>query len=162
MRLRAPERLALRHDARGFECGVPSLDDWVRHRAYPSQLIGGSRTFVACEADRIVGYYTVSAGGIAVVRRPPPDTGPQPIPVAVLGRVALDHSRHGHGLGRALVRDAVLRILQASHTFPVQGVLAEAISPDSRSFFAALGFEPSPIDDTTLLASFADLRLAAH
>ena len=162
MTLTAPERLSARHDARGFACGVPSLDDWLRHRAYPSQLIGASRTFVACEADRIVGYYTMSAGGIAVVRKPPPDTGPQPIPVAILGRVALDHRRHRHGLGRALVRDAVLRLLQASHTFTVQGVLAEAISAESRSFFAALGFEPSCIDDTTLLASFADLRLAAH
>ena len=162
MTLAAPERLAPRHDVRGFACGVSSLDDWVRSRAYPSQLIGASRTFVTCEADRVVGYYTVSAGSLAVARKPPPASSAQPIPVAVLGRVGLDHRRHRQGIGRALVRDAVLRILEAKHAFPVKGVLAEAISPESRLFFAALGFEPSCIDDSTLLASFADLRMAAH
>ena len=162
MTLAVPERLAPRHDVRGFECGVSSLDDWVRNGAYPSQLIGASRTFVTCEADRVVGYYTVTAGSIAVVRRPPPASNAPSIPVAVLGRVGLDRRRHRQGLGRALVRDAVVRILEASHTFPVKGVLAEAITPESKLFFAALGFEPSCIDDTTLLASLADLRMAAH
>jgi predicted N-acetyltransferase YhbS len=160
--LSAPAPLADHHELTDFSSGIASLDEWLKRRARTNQASGASRTFVACEADRVIGYYALAAGSVKVpeasgrFRRNMPD----PIPVVVLGRLAIDERRHGRGLGRALVRDASMRILQAADILGIRGILVHAISEEARAFYVAVGFEPSPIEPLTLMVTLADAALS--
>lgn len=161
MTLTAPQPLADHHRLEGFESGVPALDDWLHRRARTNQAGGASRTFVVCEGHQVVGYNALASGAVDVARvsgrfrRNMPD----PIPVAVLGRLAIDRRHHGRGLGRALFRDSCLRVLNAAEVLGIRGLLVHAISDDAKAFYLALGLEPSPLDPMTLMVTLADVRL---
>lgn len=160
MALSPPEPLADAHELNDFFCGVGSLDDWLRRRARANQVSGASRTFVVADNRRVVGYYALASGGIAVesgvgrFRRNMPD----PIPVAVLGRLAIDRLQQGRGLGRALFRDCALRVANAADTLGIRGIVVHAISDQAKAFYLALGFEPSPAEPMTLMVTLADIR----
>lgn len=158
-----PEPLADHHDLSVFESGVPALDQWLNRRARANQVSGASRTFVLCEDSQVIGYYALASGAVAVARAPGRlrRNMPDPIPVAILARLALASSRQGQGLGRALFRDAVLRVLQASEVIGIRGLLVHAISEKAKAFYLALGLELSPLDPMTLTATLEDLRKAA-
>ena len=83
---------------------------------------------------------------------------PDPIPIVLLGRLAVDRAHHGHGLGRAMFRDGAKRVLQAADAIGVRGILVHSISEEAKAFYLALGFEPSPIEPMTLMVTLADLR----
>jgi GNAT superfamily N-acetyltransferase len=87
---------------------------------------------------------------------------PDPIPVVVLGRLAIDRAYQGQGLGRALFRDANLRVLQAADIIGVRGLLVDAISEEAKVFYLALGMSPSPLDPMTLMVTLADLKAATR
>jgi GNAT superfamily N-acetyltransferase len=156
----APEPLQDPHDLTPFQCGVPSLDDWLRRRARANQASGASRTFVVCEGIRVVGYYALAAGGVAVPATPGRfrRNMPDPIPVVLLGRLAVDTSRHGQGFGRALLRDAATRVIGAAETVGIRGIVVHAISDQAKAFYLALGFEPSPLEPMTLMVTLSDLK----
>ena len=160
--VRAPEKLEADHDLSSFDSGTPVLDDWLRRRALPNQERGAARTYVICAGNRVVGYYALAAGAIAQseatgrTRRNMPD----PVPVMVIGRLAI-HSRYqGRGLGRALLRDAVLRTLQAADIAGIRAMLVHAISEDAKRFYERCGFQPSPVDPMTLMITIRDARQA--
>ncbi|WP_308013079.1 GNAT family N-acetyltransferase [Inquilinus sp. Marseille-Q2685] len=156
----APEPLASHHELKPFASGVDSLDQWLRRRALKNQATGASRTFVACEGQRVMAYYALAASAVTVeaasgrFRRNMPD----PIPVVVLGRLAVDRSRQGEGLGRALVQDAARRVVQAADAIGVRGMIVHALSAEARAFYERTGFEPSPLDPMVLMVTLADLR----
>jgi predicted N-acetyltransferase YhbS len=158
--LTAPEPLADHHDLAPFSCGVASLDDWLRRRARANQASGASRSFVVCEGNRVVGYYALASGAVDVAATPGRfrRNMPNPIPVVILGRLAIDVSQQGKGLGRALFRDAAQRVLNAADTIGIRGILVHALSQDARNFYIALGFDPSPLDPMMLMVTLADLR----
>ncbi|MBX9774421.1 MAG: GNAT family N-acetyltransferase [Xanthobacteraceae bacterium] len=162
MTIDAPVPLADQHDLTEFNSGVDSLDEWLRRRSRGNQATGASRTFVACEGPRVVAYYALASGAVNVasatgrLRRNMPD----PIPVAVLGRLAVDRVRHGHGIGRALFGDAACRVFRASDLIGIRGLLVHAISEEAKAFYVALGLSESPLDPMTLMVSLADLRAA--
>ena len=160
--LRTPELLTADHDLGSFDSGVPSLDDWLRRRAMQNQTSGASRTFVACDDVRVVAYYALAASAIA----PDAATGrfrrnmPDPVPIAVLGRLAIDKTCQGKGLGRALFRDAALRVLGAADSIGIRGMLVHAISDEARAFYVGLGLDVSPLEPMTLMATVAELKRA--
>ncbi len=160
MSLTAPAPLAAHHDTTAFACGVDSLDHWLKHRALKNQTTGASRCFVVCDDNRVVAYYALASSAVAVetaterLRRNMPD----PIPVVVLGRLAIDQSLHNTGLGRALVRDACLRVMAAADVIGIRGMLVHALSESARAFYEHVGFEPSPLDPMTLMTTLADIR----
>lgn len=162
MSLAAPAPLAAHHDTTAFACGVDSLDHWLKQRALKNQATGASRCFVVCDDKRVVAYYALASSAVAAeaasgrLRRNMPD----PIPVVVLGRLAIDQSWHGTGLGRALVRDACLRVMAAAEAIGIRGMLVHALSESARTFYEHVGFEPSPLDPMTLMATLADIREA--
>ncbi len=158
----SPELLDSHHQLSGFSCGVTSLDDWLKRRARANQTAGASRTYVACEGDQVVAYYALAAGGVDIAKAPGRfrRNMPDPVPVVVLGRLAVDLSQHGRGIGRALVRDAGSRVLQAADVVGIRGVLVHAISDEARQFYLAVGFEPSPLDAMTLMITLSDLTEA--
>jgi GNAT superfamily N-acetyltransferase len=159
--LSEPQPLNDLHEVNDFISGVGSLDDWLKKRARPNQVSGASRTFVVADNHRVVGYYALASGAITVqssvgrFRRNMPD----PIPVAVLGRLALDRSQQGRGLGRALFRDCALRVAHAADTIGIRGIVVHAISEQAKAFYLALGFEASPSELMTLMVTLADIRI---
>ena len=160
MSLTPPQPLGPAHDIAKFECGVASLDDWLKRRARPNQPSGASRTFVVCDNDEVIAYYAFAARGLSATSAPGRfrRNMPDPVPIAILGRLAVSRSYQGKGLGRGMVRDAVLRLLAAGDTLGIRGLLAHALSDDARRFYLALGFEPSPIEPMTLMITLADAR----
>lgn len=162
MNLRAPEPLTAQHDFTPFQSSVETLDRWLKQRALKNQISGASRTFVACDGNRVVGYYALASGAVAVesasgrFKRNMPD----PIPVVVLGRLAVDQALHSKGFGRALVQDAGRRVLQAANAIGIQGMLVHALSDEAKAFYERVGFDPSPLDPMMLMATLADLQAA--
>jgi GNAT superfamily N-acetyltransferase len=162
MNLAPPAPLSDTHRLDDFACGIPSLDDWLKRRARANQTSGASRCFVLCDGDTIAGYYALASGGVEIAgatgrfRRNMPD----PIPVVVLGRLAVSSAYQRKGIGRALFRDAALRALNAADSIGIRGILVHAISEEAKAFYLALGFEPSPLDPMTLMITLGDLRAA--
>jgi GNAT superfamily N-acetyltransferase len=156
----APAPLADAHELDAFDCGEQSLDEWLKRRARPNAASGASRTYVACMGNVVVAYYALAAGSVAIAAAPGRfrRNMPDPILIVVLARLAIDRAHQGKGLGRALFRDAGLRIVQAADIIGVRGLLTDAISPEAKAFYLALGMIESPLDPMTLMVTLADLR----
>lgn len=156
--LSAPEKLRADHDLSEFECGEPSLDDWLRRRALQNEESGASRTYVVCAGRQVAGDYALAVGAVAHgeapgrVRRNMPD----PVPVMIIGRLAVHRDFQGRKIGPGLLRDAVLRTLQAAEIAGVRAILVHAISERARQFYEGCGFIPSPMDPMTLMITVAE------
>lgn len=157
--LSAPEPLADRHLIDEFRCTEPDLERWLKQRARRNQREGASRTFVVCQGLRVVGYYSLAAGAAAHtampgnIRRNMPD----PVPVMVLGRLAVDTGWAGRGIGRGLLKDAILRTVRVAGETGVRALLAHAISPAAKAFYLKNGFRESPIEPLTVMLNVAAL-----
>jgi GNAT superfamily N-acetyltransferase len=158
--LSAPTPLADHHQLGAFNSGVPALDEWLRRRARANQVSGASRSFVVCADDIVVGYYALASGAVNAAAAPSRfrRNMPEPIPVAVLGRLAVDQTYHGQGIRRALFRDSALRVMQAAEAIGIRGMLVHAISEEAKAFYVALGLSESPLEPMTLMVTLADLR----
>jgi len=158
--LAAPEPLVAHHDVDSFESGVESLDFWLKRRALKNQATGASRTFVASDDRRVLAYYALASSAIIAdalsgrFSRNMPD----PIPVVILGRLAVDRSQQGKGWGRALVRDASQRVIRAADTIGIRGMLVHALSTEAKVFYERIGFEPSALDPMMLMVTLTDLK----
>ena len=160
MSLTVPEPLAEHHDDTPFQSGEEALDTWLKRRALKNQISGASRTFVVGEGARVLGYYALASGAVSVDAAPGrfKRNMPDPIPVVILGRLAVDQSLHGKGLGRALVQDAARRVLHAADTIGIRGMLVHALSEGAKNFYERVGFDPSPLDPMLLMVTLADLQ----
>ncbi|MDO9262837.1 MAG: GNAT family N-acetyltransferase [Desulfosalsimonadaceae bacterium] len=160
MILSAPELLSDCHEFDGFTSGLDSLDIWLKRRAKKNQATGASRTFVVCDGRRVVAYYSLASSAVAIVEAPGRfrRNMPDPVPVVVLGRLAVDRSFQGKGIGRALVRDAGYRVIQAADTIGIRGLITQAVSIQAKTFYEHIGFEVSPLDPMTLMITLADLK----
>jgi predicted N-acetyltransferase YhbS len=162
MALSAPELLAAHHDLGAFDCGEVSLDQWLKKRALPNQVSGASRTFVVCDETQVAGYYALASGAVTAAtatgrfRRNMPD----PIPVVLLGRLAIDCTWQGRGLGRSLFRDAAMRVLQAADAIGIRGLVVHALSDDARKFYLALGFTECQNEPLVLVVTLQDMKAA--
>lgn len=158
----APEHLTSDHDVSAFDCGVPELDAWLKRRALQNEISGASRTYVVCAAGRVVGYYALATGAVGQsvatgkVRRNMPDS----IPVMVLGRLAVDRGYQNAGLGRALLRDALLRTVQVAQMAGIRAVLLHAMSDEARRFYEKAGFAASPIEPLTMMITVGGIERA--
>ncbi|MEN9509365.1 MAG: hypothetical protein RLZZ621_1928 [Gemmatimonadota bacterium] len=149
-----PEPLRGDHRLDDFACGEPVLDEWLKRRAMTNQLTGASRTFVVVDdTQRVCGYYALAAGAVALqaatgsVRRNMPD----PIPVMVLGRLAVDGRDKGMQLGAAMLRDALQRTVAVSEQAGIRALLVHALNDRAKAFYLRYGFQASPIDPMTLM-----------
>ena len=161
-RFPAPVALVTEHVTDRFDCGVASLDDWLRKRAMRNQRSGASRIFVTCDEKQVIGYYCLAAGSVALTKAPKPlrRNMPDPIPVVILGRLAVDHRFQGKGLGDALLQDAITRTLHVADTLGIKAILVHAISEPARRFYLAWDFIPSPVTPMTLCLPLATARRA--
>ena len=162
--LTGPEKLKAEHDVSAFKSGETTLDHWLKRRASANEESGASRTYVVCFGNRVVGYYALVNGAVAHnevigrVRRNMPD----PIPVMVIGRFAIDEAYQGQGIGAALLRDAILRTFQAAEIAGIRAILVHAISDDAKKFYERSGFYASPVNPMTLMITLADAEKALH
>lgn len=155
----APTPLTVNHQVDDFECGEATLAHWLKTRALRNERRGASRTYVVCVDQRVVAYYCLATGSVAselapgYIRRNMPD----PIPVMVLGRLAVDSAWQGHGLGKALLRDAILRTLQVAEIVGVKTLLVHALSDQAVFFYDSQGFHPSPTNPRTLFLPLSEV-----
>jgi GNAT superfamily N-acetyltransferase len=158
LQLSVPQPLTATHLLDGFNCGEPSLDDWLKRRALTNHLSGASRTFVVVDtAQLVLGFYALAAGAVAhqeatsAIRRNMPD----PVPVMVLARLAVDTRAQGIKLGAALLQDAVNRVHTVAENVGVRALLVHALNEHAKQFYVHYGFRASPVHPMTLMLPFS-------
>lgn len=152
--LRAPEPLGQSHKVDAFDCGVATLNDWLKRRAAANQFSGASRTYVtADDGGQVAGYYALAAGALAVADAPGKlrRNMPDPIPMAMLGRLAVDRFHQGGGIGTALLQDAVLRVRQAADILGIRGIMVHALNAEARRFYLRYGFVAPEAESMTVV-----------
>ena len=159
-KITAPALLNPDHNTSAFESGNTTLDEWLTKRALKNQDNGASRTFVICKGNQVIGYYAIATGSVERDLA----TGhfsrgmPEPIPVIVLGRLAIDKNYQGQRLGAALLKDVILRTVTIASNVGIRGLLVHAISEDAKRFYLKYGFQESPIEPMTLLLSINNIK----
>jgi len=159
--LAAPTLLTTSHECSGFNSGEPVLDEWLRNRALNNIQAGASRTYVVCPKDsqQVVGYYALCMGQIlsqgvtGSMRR----NMPKHIPAVILGRLAIDRTWQGNGLGRLLLADVVQRSLRAASEVSARLIVVHAISPSAESFYLHHGFTRLPVETPTFALDLVKL-----
>ena len=153
-----PVPITVDHDSLGFICRHDPLSQWLRRRALANAASGGTQTYVVCaDKHQVIGYYALAVGSIAIelaparLRRNMPD----PLPVIVLGRLAVHQDWSGRGIGSGLLKDAVLRALQAARIIGVCALLCHAIDDEAKAFYAKHGFVESPLQPLTMMLGLA-------
>lgn len=162
MRFHRPRPIEQSDRTTQFDSGEVSLDRYLTDRALANHVAGFARCYICTEedTDRIAGYYTLSAVAIEHVQLPGRDrrNAPNPVPAVLLGRLAVDRTAQGSGLGKLLVRDAILSTLAAADRIGVRLLIVHALHDEAAAFYAALGFRPSPTDPLHLYLSLDDAR----
>ena len=154
MKLRPPEPLTSSHQIESFACGESVLDDWLKRRALGNQSSGASRTFVVVDdAQHVMGYYALAAGAVAHQEAPRSirHNMPDPVPVLILARLAVDVRAQGLKLGSALLQDALQRCMMVAQHTGVRALLVHALNDKARRFYESYGFVASPVHVMTLM-----------
>lgn len=157
------EALTRTHDLSSFDCGFhASLNDWLKRFAWASQQSETSRTYVVHRAGRVVAYYSIATGSTRredVPVRVAKGLANHPVPIILLTRLAVDKAEQGAGLGKALLKDALVRIAGAADIVGARAALVHAIDAEAAAFYRRFGFEPCPANDLHLMLLMKDLRL---
>jgi GNAT superfamily N-acetyltransferase len=158
-----PVALEQQHRAEDFRCGVRSLDEWLRTHALQSHRSGGSRVFVTtASGHEVAGYYALAAGAVMPKQAPARVArglaASQPVPVVLLGRLAVDERCQGQHLGRSLLQDAMRRVLQAGELIGIRAMLVHAVDEHARRWYAQFGFASSPTHSLHLTLLMKDMR----
>lgn len=154
LNLSAPQPLAAAHLLGEFDCGEPALDDWLKRRSLNNQLSETSRTFVVVDDEqRVRGFYALAAGAVAhtIATNAVRCNMPDPVPVMVLGRLAVDRRAQGVQLGAAMLLDAVHRAITVSQNTGVRALLVHALHEQTNAFYEHYGFQASPLHSMTLM-----------
>lgn len=160
MNLNNPVLLTQVHQVNSFSCGESVLDDWLKRRALANNVSGASRTFVVVDDDcQVMGYYALAAGAVTHQEstRAIRQNMPNPVPVMVLGRLAVDVRAQGIKLGAALLRDAVERCVLVSQNAGVRAMLVHALNDQARKFYEYYGFKAAPSHPMTLMLQMNQL-----
>ncbi len=152
-RVSAPEPLTVKHQTIGFDCGTASLNEWLSQRALKNEHSGGSRTYVVCDNNRVIGYYAIAAGSVArteVTNRLKKNM-PDPIPALVLGRLAVDCNWQGKNIGRGLLKDALARSINVSEQVGARVLIVHVLNDKAEAFYRKYGFTKKSIISKTLI-----------
>ncbi len=157
---RPPEALNTQHVLDGFDCGNDSLNDWLKRRAMNNEAVGASRTYVVCYQKHVVAYFSLATGAIQCVNAPGRirRNMPDPIPVMILGRLAVHLDWQKKGLGGDLLADAVKRTLQAAGIAGIRAIVVHALSEEAKQFYERFGFQSSPTDPLDLMMTLKDAQ----
>lgn len=148
-----------------FDCGQSDLNHYLRRYAWSNQKANSAQTYIVCASSNIAGYYSLSVAGVDHAETPPRVTkglARHPVPVMLLARLAVDLNFQGHGLGAALLKDALLRTLQAADIAGIRAVIVHAKSDAARQWYLRFGFEPGPINPFHLFLLLKDIQHAVR
>lgn len=158
----AVQKLDASHDVDGFDCGKEPLDRFLQRHALVNQKAGSAQTYVVCRGEqRVAGYYSLAVGAVEHADAPGrvgKGLARHPIPVMLLARLAIDRAEQGKGLGKALLKDALLRTAQAAEIAGIRALLVHAKDDEARAWYEQFDFEPSPTDPYHLFLLMKDLR----
>ena len=159
--LSPPTPISEAHDLTSFDCGKPVLDDWLRQRALRSEG-QSARTYVVCNENIVVGYYCIATGGVSHAGLPGKlkRNMPDPIPVMVVGRLAVDKNHQGRKIGRGLLKDALQRILALSKVAGIRAVMLHAMDEDAAKFYLKYGFIEYPGGSRTMFLPIESIQAA--
>lgn len=158
-----PELLTRQHSPEHFDCGKPSLTEWLRRYALMNQGTGMTQTYVIHREYRVIGYYSVCPGSIAresaIPRMLRGIAGHRAIPIVLIARLAVDRNEHGSGLGAALLKDAFQRAVNAAEAIAGRAIVVHAIDDEAIRFYERFDFTSSPNDDGTLMILMKEVRV---
>ena len=155
------EKIDATHDVASFACGKAPLDHFLKRFALANQNADGARTWVACRGLTVIAYYSLAAGAAEhadAPRRVVKGLARHPVPVMVLARLAVNRTEQGRGVGKALVKDALLRTAAVANIAGIRALLVHAKDDEARAWYESLEFEPSPADPRRLFLLMKDLR----
>ena len=161
MNILFPQALGGSHRLEEFDCGKLALTQWLLHHARQAQGSGSARTFVACDQERVVGYYSLTVGQIDTLEAPERirrGMGQYPIPVVILARLAVDLVYQKRGLGFSLLQDAIMRTVCIADQAGIRALLTHPIDTEADAFYRRFGFEPTPTHHQQLILLLKDAR----
>ena len=161
MSLRGPEPLGSHHRLDGFDCGKPSLNDWLLRHARHAQGSGSAKTFVVADDDRAAGYFSLTVGQIDTLEAPERvrrGMGQYPIPPIILARLAVDLDYQKRGLGFSLLQDAIRRAVAVAEHAGIRALLTHPLDTEAEAFYRRFGFEPIPDNARALILLLKDAR----
>lgn len=144
-----------------FDCGHHALNQFLQRYALSNQKANSAQTYVCCCSGVVVGFYSLAVGSVDLESAPArvvKGLARHPVPVMVLVRLAVDEAHQGRGLGRALLKDALLRTAQAADIAGIRAVLVHAKDEAARQWYESWEFEPSPTDSFHLFLMLKDLK----
>jgi len=155
-----PTPITADQELSNFDCGESSLNEWLKKRAFKNHVAGASRCFVVCAGAEVIGYYSLSAGAISheVAPKARRRNMPNPLPILLLGRLAVDKRYHNQRIGQALLRDAMMRAVSVAGDAGVFALLVHALSDQAKQFYLSRGFVESPLQPMTLLMTIETIR----
>lgn len=158
---RRVEKLRADHALESFDCGKEELNRYLLRFAWQNQQAGAAQTYIGLVADAIIGYYTLAVGHVLREEAPERLTkglARHPVPIMLLARLGVDHRWQGQGIGKALLRDAMLRTLQAAEIAGIRAFAVHAKDEEARRFYLKFDFVPSPTDPMHLFVLLKDVR----
>lgn len=161
MSLSAPQPLDTFHRLEEFDCGKPALTNWLLRQAHQAQSSGSARTFVACDDDRVAGYFSLTVGQVDTLDAPERirrGMGQYPIPLVILARLAVDLGYQRRGLGFSLLQDAISRTVAIAEQAGIRALLTHPIDAEADVFYKRFGFEPTPAHERQLILLLKDAR----
>jgi GNAT superfamily N-acetyltransferase len=161
MTLRGPESLGAQHQLESFDCGKPTLNEWLLRHARQAQTSGSAKTFVVADDLRVAGYFSLTAGQVDTVEAPErirKGMGQYPIPVVILARLAVSRQDQGRGIGVGLLQDAIRRTFLIAEQVGIRAMLTHPIDDDAARFYSRFGFVASPLREQQLLLLLKDAR----
>jgi GNAT superfamily N-acetyltransferase len=160
MKLTEPAPIAREDNVDDFDSGEESLNNWLKKRALKSHLSGACRVFVVKNEKKVVAYYGLSAGSIALDAAPKKMQRNMPnlLPVLLLGRLAVDRGHHNKGIGKGLLRDAMIRATLIAEEAGVFAILVHALSDQAKQFYLSCGFVLSPLQPMTLFMTVSTIK----
>lgn len=158
------EKLSAAHRFDDFDCGAEELNRFIKRFALVNQQADAAQTFVALDQGRVIGYYTLAAGAVVHADAPPraaKGLARHPIPVMVLARLAVDNAAKGRGVGKGLLKDALLRTARAAEIAGMRALVVHAKDEEAARFYRHFNFDPSPTDPFHLFLLMKELRKLA-
>ncbi len=160
MGITAPSSITATHNVTDFDCGDKALNEWLLRRATKNETTRASRTFVVCNDNNVIGYYSLAVGAVSrkdssgKVRR----NMPEPIPIMVLARLAVNLNWQNNGIGSGMLKDAIQRTVIVAEQAGIRALLVHALSDNAKQFYVSNGFYVSPTNDMTLMITIDDAK----
>lgn len=157
----SPMAVQALHRLDRFDCGKPTLNEWLTRYARQAQASGSAKTFVVADDDSVAGYFSLTVGQIDTLDAPErirKGMGQYPVPVVILARLAVAQQAQGRGIGIGMLQDAIRRTLLIAEQAGIRAMLTHPLDDDAARFYRRFGFEASPLRPDQLLLLLKDAR----